>query len=198
MSTRAATPMLGTHPLGPKGPLWWGMIMLILIELTVFGGLMAIYYYLKLYNPEFPPPGIDKPELLLPTLNTFVLLGAGLAMYLADKGIKAGDQLRLKLWKSVSLLLAIAFLTLKYIEYSGYDYDWTTHAYGSIVWTITGFHAAHVISVALNTVVVLAMAFRGMFRSDRRMAVEANSLYFYFVVLIWLPLYFTLYISPRL
>ncbi len=198
MSTRAAAPMLGTHPLGPKGPLWWGMIMLILIELTVFGGLMAIYYYLKLYNPEFPPPGIDKPELLLPTLNTFVLLGAGLAMYLADKGIKEDDQLRLKLWKSVSLVLAIVFLALKYVEYSGYDYDWTTHAYGSIVWTITGFHAAHVISVALKTVVVLAMAFRGMFRSDRRMAVEANSLYFYFVVLIWLPLYFTLYISPRL
>lgn len=186
------------HPMGQKAPTWWGFLLLIAIELTVFGGLIAIYYYLKLYNPEFPPASIDKPELFLPTLNTVILLASGVAMFLAGRGIRHGRQLQLKAWKSVALALAIVFLVIKYIEYSGYDYDWSTHAYGSIVWTMTGFHVGHVLAVVLKTFVVLAMALRNMFTPQRHLAVQVNGIYWYFVVLIWLPLYFTIYIVPRL
>lgn len=198
MTVRSEAIRLTTHPLDQKSPTWWGMLLLVAIELTVFGGLMSIYYYLKLYNPEFPPEGIDQPELLLPSINTLILLGSGIAMFFADQGISKDRQLQLKVGKIVALLLAITFLVLKYIEYSGYDYDWTTHAYGSIVWTMTGFHVAHVIGVILKTFVVLAMALRGMFTAQRRLAVQVNGIYWYFVVLIWLPLFFTIYISPRL
>lgn len=198
MTSRTSPPRLTAHPLGPQAPTWWGMLLLVAIEMTVFGGLMAIYYYLKLYNPEFPPEGIEKPKLLLPSINTLILLGSGAAMYMADKAIGEGKQLPLKVGKIAALLLALLFLILKYVEYSGYDYDWTTHAYGSIVWTMTGFHVAHVIGVILKTLVVLAMALRGMFTAERRLAVQVNGIYWYFVVLIWLPLFFTIYISPRL
>lgn len=186
------------HPMGTKAPTWWGFLLLITIELTVFGGLLSIYYYLKLYNPEFPPPSIDKPELFLPTLNTVVLLASGIAMVLAGRGIRKGSELQLKAWKSVALILAIVFLVIKYVEYSGYDYDWSTHAYGSIVWTMTGFHVGHVLAVVLKTLVVLAMSLRNMFTPERHLAVQVNAIYWYFVVLIWLPLYFTIYIVPRL
>lgn len=189
---------LTAHPLGPQAPTWWGILLLVAIELTVFGGLIAIYYYLKLYNPEFPPPSIEKPELLLPSINTVILIASGVAVFLAGQGIARGNQLQLKAGKIVALALAITFLVLKYVEYSGYEYDWSTHAYGSIVWTMTGFHVGHVIAVVLKTAVVLAMALKGMFAPHRRLAVQLNGIYWYFVVLIWLPLYFTIYIVPRL
>jgi heme/copper-type cytochrome/quinol oxidase subunit 3 len=45
---------------------------------------------------------------------------------------------------------------------------------------------------------VLTMALRGMFRADRHLAFELSTIYWLFVVVIWIPLYFSMYISPRL
>jgi cytochrome c oxidase subunit III len=63
---------------------------------------------------------------------------------------------------------------------------------------MTGFHSAHVISVVFKGIIVLAMSLRGMFLPDRHLAFEVSTIYWVFVVVIWLPLYFTMYISPRL
>jgi cytochrome c oxidase subunit III len=198
MSVRVDTPMLPVYVLGPRSVVWWGIIGLLAIELVVFSGFIAMYFWLKLVNPAWPPEGIDRPDLLLPTINTVVLIVSGVAMIYAKRAIVRGNQLGLKLGQAFAILLGIVFLVIKYVEYSGYGYDWSTHAYGSITWTITGFHSAHVVSVVMKGFVVLAMGLRGMFRPDRHLAFEVSTIYWVFVVAIWLPLYFTMYISPRL
>jgi cytochrome c oxidase subunit III len=192
------TPILPRFVLGPKSVHWWGMLGLIAIEIVVFGGLIAMYFWLKLANPSWPPEGIDVKSLTLPSINTLVLIASGVAMAVANRGIKRGEQLTLKLGQGIALVLGVVFLVLKYVEYSGYDYDWSTHAYGSITWTMTGFHSAHVISVVFKGIIVLTMALRGMFRADRHLAFELSTIYWLFVVVIWIPLYFSMYISPRL
>jgi cytochrome c oxidase subunit III len=198
VSVRVDTPMLPVYVLGPKSVVWWGILGLLAIELVVFSGFIAMYFWLRLVNPAWPPEGIDRPDLLLPTINTVVLIVSGAAMIYAKRAIVRGNQLGLKLGQAFAILLGIVFLTIKYVEYSGYGYDWSTHAYGSITWTITGFHSAHVVSVVMKGFVVLAMGLRGMFRPDRHLAFEVSTIYWVFVVAIWLPLYFTMYISPRL
>lgn len=198
MSVRTAPPLLPLYVLGPKSVVWWGMLGLLAIELVVFSGFIAMYFWLKLVNPSWPPEGIDRPDLLLPTINTGILIASGVAMVYAKRAIVKGNQLGLKVGQALALLLGIVFLVIKYVEYSGYGFDWSTHAYGSMVWTMTGFHTAHVISVVMKGFVVLAMGLRGMFRSDRHLAFEVSTIYWTFVVVIWLPLYFTMYISPRL
>lgn len=183
---------------GIMPPFWWGMLALIVIETVVFASLITSYFYLRSGAVEWPLGGIDPPELLLPTINAFILLASSIPMYIADNGIKKGDQMRLRIGLTIGILLAIVFLVLKYIEYSGLDYNWSTNAYGSIVWTITGFHSAHVIALVLKTTVVATLAYMGYFNEERRAGVSANGLYWHFVVLIWIPLFFTLYIAPRI
>ena len=192
------TPTLPNHTLGSKNIIWWGMLGLITIETVVVGGLIAIYFFLKLHNPAWPPEGIERPSLWLPALGTLVLIGSGLAMRIGDKGAKQEQQRRVVLGQTTALLLASLFLALKVVEYSGYDYNWSTHAYGSSVYALIVFHSGHVLSVVLKGLVVLAMAIRGMFTKDRRLALEVNGLYWQFIVIIWLPIFFTLYISPYL
>jgi heme/copper-type cytochrome/quinol oxidase subunit 3 len=45
MTVRPYTPKLDPHPLGPKEVTWWGMLGLITIEVVIFGGFIAIYFY---------------------------------------------------------------------------------------------------------------------------------------------------------
>jgi cytochrome c oxidase subunit III len=183
---------------GSRGTLWWSFVLLLTIEATVFATLISAYFYLRMGAPEWPPPGISPPDLLLPTLNTFILILSSVPMYLADKGITQGKVHRL-LWGGIAaIVLATIFLILKVVEYSGVYYRWDDHAYGSIVWLIIGFHSAHVASVVLKTIVMMILGWRGYFNERRHLGVQVNGIYWHFVVLVWLPLYAVLYWSPRL
>jgi cytochrome c oxidase subunit III len=182
---------------GRQPPIYWGMCGLLIVETTVFASLIATYLYLRLVAPSWPPAGIKPPDLLLPTINTVVLVVSAYTMHRADSGIREGDQRWLKVGMLLSLTLAVAFLVIKTIEYSSVEYRWDSHAYGSIVWTITGFHSLHVILLILKTLVMLVLAFRGYFSAERNIGVQVNGLYWNFVVLIWLPLYALLYFGPR-
>ena len=182
---------------GPRTPVWWGIIFLITIETAVFGTLISSYFYLRLGEPQWPPAGIEPPKLFLPTINTFILLASSVAMHQADAAISRGDERRMTLSATVAIGLALVFLGLKVLEYSDVDYLWYTHSYGSIVWAITGFHAAHVIAVMLKTILVGVQARLADFRQGRRVVVQSNGIYWHFVVGIWIPLYIVLYWAPR-
>lgn len=184
-------------PLGRRHPLFWGMLGLITVETVVFATLITCYFYLRTGHPEWPPAGIEEPELLLPTLNTLVLLLSSIPMYFADKGIAEGKQWHLRIGVMAASALALVFLVIKGIEYSHLEYDWSSHAYGSIVWTIAGFHSLHVGALLLKTLIVGILAWKGFFHEEERIAVQVNGIYWHFVVLIWIPLYIVLYLVPH-
>ena len=178
-------------------PAWWGMVMLLAIEGTVFGTLAVSYFYLRMGEPQWPPAGVSPPDLLLPTVNTAILLASSITMHMADRAASSGDQRRLRWGLLLSLALAVVFLILKVVEYAGVSYSWADHAYGSIVWTIVGFHSTHVLTLVLKTVVIAALAWRGYFVGRQLIGVQVNGLYWHFVVAVWVPLYAVLYWAPR-
>ena len=181
---------------GIRPPIWWGMLFLLLIESVVFAALISSYFYLRSAAEVWPLGDIERPELLLPSINTLILLASSIPVYFADQGIRKGNQARLRIGLIVGFILGATFLVLKYIEYSSLDYNWATNAYGSIVWTIVGFHSAHVFSLLLKTMVIGTLAFQGYFNEERHVGVQVNGLYWHFVVAVWIPLFATLYLSP--
>jgi cytochrome c oxidase subunit I+III len=185
----------GGHPV-----YWWGMLLLIVIEAVVFAALIVSYFYLRAGNEEWPPELVGRPDLLLPTINTLILLASSIPMWLADRGIRRGNQRHLKWGLVGSFVLGFIFVVIKFIEYGNvsFAYGWTRHAYNSIVWMIILYHSVHVIALLIKTTVVAIWAFRGQFTEERNGALQANGMYWHFVVLVWLPLYATVYLSPYL
>lgn len=140
---------------------------------------------------------MDPPELLVPTINTALLLGTVPCTYVADRRIRRNDRRGLAIALAISIVLAGVFIALKLYEFGGMSFRWDSHAYGSIVWATTGFHLAHVTVIFLKTIVVEILAVRGYFTEDRNLGVQVNGLYWYFVVAIWIPIYAIVYLSPR-
>lgn len=181
-----------------RHPLWWGFVGMIAIETTVFATLVVSFFYLRMGEPAWPPEPIPLPELALPTLNTLILVASSPVMHWADKKIRRDQERQLAIGLTVGVVLAVAFLALKAYEYTSHvHYRWNDHAYGSIVWTIVGFHSAHVMALVLKTTVVATLAWRGYFTREWRLAITTNGMYWHFVVIIWIPLYVVLYWSPR-
>lgn len=187
--------LLTTDAHGPQTNIFWGIVGLITVEITVFSTLIASYFYYKAGQPDWPPA--DAPKLLVPTINSVVLALSSLAISIADRGIRDGNQRRLRIGLLASIVFAIVFLALKGYELWHKPYQWDDHAYGSIVWTMLGLHTLHVFSVLLKSCVMTVLAFRGYFSEHSYVGVQVNGLYWHFVVVIWIPIYFTIYISPR-
>jgi len=183
---------------GSKAPIWWAMLVLIAIESTVFATLLTSYLYLRFTAPAWPPPPIPLPDLLLPTLNTLILLGSGVAVYIASNAIRRGDARRLKIWLGIGVAMEVVFLSVKIVDMAArQEYDWTSHAYGSIVYLVDGFHTLHVVVAILMGAVAEVHALRGYFTAERRLGIQAVNLYWQFVAIVWIPVYVVLYLVPR-
>jgi len=187
---------LPINPAARSNPGWWVMVLVIVTEAMLFAYLLFSYFYLGSMTPgEFPTGG--APELKLVVPNTIVLLVSSGAMYWAERGIRAGNQNRLRLVMLITLLLGITFLVVQGIEYSHKTFAFQTNAYSGLFFTITGFHGAHVFIGLLMNVVVQLWAWRGWFTAERHLAVTNAAMYWHFVDAVWLVVFFSLYITPR-
>lgn len=187
-----------TRHLNDKHPLWWGVVGAVTIELTVAAALLASYFYLSFGAQDWPPPGTEPPPVLWPTVNLVLLLASMGTMYWAGWGIRRGNQRILTLGVSASVLLASMVLVFRSFELRAFTFNWNDHAYGSIVWTITGFHFTHVASAIVGSAAIAFLAWRGYFTQERQLGVIVDTLYWYFVCLAWIPFYLVVYWVPRL
>ena len=75
--------------------------------------------------------------------------------------------------------------------------SWDSDAYGSVVWLLLGLHTTHLITDTVDTAVLAVLFFTGPFEGKRFVDVSENALYWYFVVVSWLPIYAVIYLAPR-
>lgn len=182
---------------GARAPLWWGMLLLITIEAMVIASLLASYIYLRLAHDAWPPAGVDPPDLLLPVVNTGLLVAGALAVLVGMRAAKRGDQGGLKLWLSAGVGLGLVGLVIKFVESSDFGTGWQTHAYWSIYWTINGMHGVHNLAAVFMGSAALLLAFRGYYTPERRVGIQAVSLYWQFVAVASLPVLLVVYFLPR-
>jgi heme/copper-type cytochrome/quinol oxidase subunit 3 len=178
---------------------YWGMALFVATEATMFASLIASYLFLGTANPGWPPPGIERPKLILPPIMTAILLLSSGTMFWAERGIKRGARSQLQLGLGITILLGLGFLAVQAAEYKDKLSKMSpqVHAYAASFYTITSFHALHVITGLLLIGYVELRAFLGHFDGEHHLAVKNVGLYWHFVDVVWLAIFMTLYISPR-
>ncbi|KAB8197414.1 heme-copper oxidase subunit III [Nonomuraea phyllanthi] len=191
---------LASEPPG-RTPAWWGMVLFVATEATLFACLLASYYYLRFLTVgEWPPPGIKKPELAKPLGMTALLLLSSGWMVWADWAVRHNRKRTLRVTLAFTVLFGAGFLTLQGTEYLTKleEFTYATNAYGSLFYVITGFHGMHVFTGLVMLSFTLVAALAGKFSHRHHKRVRIVSFYWHFVDGIWLAILFTVYISPRL
>jgi len=176
---------------------WWGVLALIVTEGSLFGYLLFTYFYLASQTEQhWPPDGL--PMLLVPGVNTLILLASSVFVWTCERCIER----RLRHWSLASMVLAlilgICFVVIQLNEWSIKNYDMTSDLYGSLYFTITGFHMLHVIVGLIILMMLLIWIALGYFDERRYAAVTIGGLYWHFVDVVWLFVFTTLYLSPYL
>jgi heme/copper-type cytochrome/quinol oxidase subunit 3 len=183
---------------GSRSLMWWGTMGIVLIESTVFALAIGSYFFLRTRMPAWPPDGVAPPDLRWGTINTLVLLASLIPNQLAKRAGERVDLRGVRIWMVVCLVFGVGFNAVRVYEFQHVNVLWDHDAYGSIVWVLLGLHTTHIVTDFLDTAVLAVLMFVGPVEEKRFVDVEENSVYWYFVVLAWLPIYGVLYWAPRL
>ena len=181
-----------------------GMILFITSEVMFFAGLFAAYFNARAQSSEWPPQEFartpDHPAILEPIglilIATLILVTSSVTCQWAVNAIKRNDRKMFIRNIGVTFTLGVVFLLIQAYDYTvlyGEGLTMTAGPFGTTYFTLTGFHGAHVFGGVIMLAVVLYRGLAGQFSGKHHDLVEAVSLYWHFVDVVWIVLYSVLY-----
>ncbi|MBA2265946.1 MAG: heme-copper oxidase subunit III [Chloroflexi bacterium] len=173
-----------------------GMLLFIASEVMFFSGLFATYFNARATTPGAwgPPEGAHELELVLAGTLTAILLASSFTMQFGVWAVRRGDTGKLKMWTGITLALGVLFLLGQIYDYSQLGFGIADGVFGTTFYTLTGFHGAHVFGGTVGLTIILARAMRGQFSARNHVAVEAVSMYWHFVDVVWIAVFSTIYL----
>lgn len=176
---------------------WWGMMTLIATEASLFGYLLFGYYYFAAqFGRSWLPEKLPEFRLSLP--NTAILIVSSVAVWWAERAIKRGKSGQAAAGLIVGFLLGVLFVGIQLLEWSKKDFSLATNSYGSFYFVTTGFHMAHVVAGLMMLAGVALWTLMGWCDERRHAPLSIAAIYWHFVDVVWLAVFLTYYVSPRL
>jgi cytochrome c oxidase subunit 3 len=189
-----------------------GMLLFLTSEVMFFAGLFAAYFAVRAKAPRWPtinpetittanPLGEPFHLEILPLVGpaTVLLILSSFTCQFAVWAIRRGDRVAFVRNIAVTFIIGIVFLVMQGTDYAELGAEGLTLAsgtYGTTYFTLTGFHGAHVFGGVVMLGVVLYRGMAGQFSARHHDAVEAASLYWHFVDVVWILLFSLLYLLP--
>jgi cytochrome c oxidase subunit 3 len=186
-----------------------GMLLFIGSELMFFAGLFGAYFNTRAsalaLGQAWPPEGLEHviepfpagPIPWLPAIATVILVLSSFTMQWAVWRIRKGDRTGMNRALILTFIMGAVFLTAQVVDYlelvGEHGFGINSGIYGSLFYTMTGFHGAHVFGGLVGIGVISLRGMAGQFSGRHHIAVEAVSAYWHFVDIVWIGLFFTLY-----
>jgi cytochrome c oxidase subunit 3 len=166
-----------------------GLWLFIISDTFIFGGLYVSRFYLLGTQ--------SRPEVsqLLGFIVTSVLLVSSFFMNRAETAMAHGDRKTFLRGTLITLVLGVIFLVgVVGVEWQIAPFGPGDGTAASLFYTMTGFHAFHVLTGVLFLAVVYRNGRKGLYSPERHWAVEACAVYWHFVDVVWIFFYPALYL----
>jgi heme/copper-type cytochrome/quinol oxidase subunit 3 len=173
------------------------MVLFIASETMFFGALFGAYFTLRGETAVWPPSGVHL-DLAEMGLATAILLGSSVPAHLAAHELRAGHGVAAVRRLLLTAVMGLAFLGLKLHDWATAGFTVAAHAYGTIFFTLTGFHALHMV-VGVILLIGLAAKVAGGAYGARESGPgsggpDAVIYYWHFVDAVWIGVFSTIWL----
>ncbi len=186
-----------------------GMWLFLATEILLFGGLFTAFaLYRWMYLDVFEHAS-QHLAWGWGAINTLVLLFSSFTAAMAVEAAQKGENKRVVKFLSITIVCALVFLVIKYIEYTAKyhagifpgsahwnspEFNKEYQAFFGLYFCMTGLHALHVVIGMGLLLWVLKKAKANRFSAEYYTPVEIGALYWHLVDLIWIYLFPLLYL----
>jgi cytochrome c oxidase subunit 3 len=175
-------------------PLGVGVAIWLASELMFFAGLFAAYFALKAHNePNWPPSDVEF-EMWRTLIFTLVLVASSFTVHFAVKAAEEEQRRRSLALMVATVVLGAVFLTNQLLEWAGFDFTVETHAFGTIYYTLTGFHGLHVAAGLVALVMVMWVVFSRHSQVPSAHTLRVTGYYWHLVDVVWVAVFLVVYV----
>ena len=170
-----------------------GMVVFVASEAMFFATFFGAYFTIYSVNPVWPPAGFHlEPELA--TVLTVLLVASSVTLQIGVRAIRRDRTRAMLVWLGLTILLGAGFLGLQLYDYSLLGFGVRDGIFGSLFYVMTGLHMAHVFGGVVFLVLVLVQGLGGQLTHAHHDSMEAGSIYWHFVDVVWICLFTTFYV----
>jgi heme/copper-type cytochrome/quinol oxidase subunit 3 len=181
---------------GNRSIIWWGQWGLMAIEGTMFAIFIATYFFLRTRETDWPP-GFSLPAMKWGSINLAILVLSALPNEWVKRRSEKGDLRAVRIGLVGMALIAIVNCAIRAAEFPSLNCVWDGNAYGSVTWTLLGFHTFHLVTDTLDTLILTLLMFVGPIEGRRYEDVSVNAVYWYFIIVTFIATYLVIYWAPR-
>jgi cytochrome c oxidase subunit I+III len=164
---------LPAYMTGSQSHAWWAVVVLLLVQGSVFASLVFGYYFLWTVTPgAWPPPPFEVPRGSTAALAAVGWVAASAALIGADRALARdhGHRVTLALCAGLGLLTAAFAFDLRAVQQV--NIDAAAHAYGAAVHALLAWQGLHVVLVWIMTGYVLARQAAGLLGRRHRVTFD--------------------------
>ena len=171
-----------------------GMVVFVASEAMFFATFFGAYFTIYSVNPVWPPAGFPRLKPELAAVLTVLLVTSSLTLQIGVRAIRRDRTRAMLIWLGLTILLGAGFLGLQLYDYSLLGFGVRDGIYGSLFYVMTGLHMAHVFGGVVFLVLVLVQGLGGQLTHAHHDSMEAGSIYWHFVDVVWICLFTTFYV----
>lgn len=169
----------------------------MIVTLVSFGmlflTLMMAFAMFRFTAPVWPPAGMTRPDLFLPTLSTVMIFLSSFFYIKFEKNTVSGKIDRKNL--TVTLILGLAFMLSQFLFWNHLKSQGiyvSSGVFASIIYAFTWIHAAHIVA-GLGLLVWLFSALKS---ADKMTSVKVSSVgkFWHFLGIVWLIMFVTIFV----
>lgn len=198
-------PQLRTAGVSPRRPQevearptsWWGTVMLSAVVITAYAAMYFTYVYVRVGTADWPPAGVEPPELVVPGLAALALLATVVPMAWAARRAHAGGWTAVRIGLVAAILLAGAHGGLLIIDWTAQPFGVDQHAYGSLYYVLPGIHLCVVGFAVIVAAAVVALTWHPEGPPMVVVSMKSLRVYWYTGVLGGLLLLAVVYLVPH-
>jgi len=173
-----------------------GMVLFVASEAMFFAAFFGAYFTIRAASTVWPPKGIPHLKIDVATALTMILVSSSVVLQLGVSSIRKGG--RVVGWLGATIVLGIVFLGLQLYDYSQLGFGVKDGTFGTLFYVMTGLHMAHVFGGVVFLTLVFGQATTGMLSRTGHDSLEAGSIYWHFVDVVWVLLFTVFYLlTPR-
>ena len=172
----------------------FGFIVFLLSESVIFLSFFAGYIIYKTTSPDWYPPGVTGLETEAPLINTIVLVSSSFVIYVAERYLHDQKLWGFRLFLVATMAMGAFFLYGQAVEWGSLPFSYRSGLFGGSFHLLTGFHGLHVFTGIILQTLMLVKSFVPGNYDNGFFGVEATSLFWHFVDVIWIVLFMLLYV----
>lgn len=174
-----------------------GMLIFLGGWAMMFAGLFFAYAALRWKAPVWPPAGLPRPPLALPSASTLALAFSSALVWLALRNLRAGRARSLLPLIVGAIALGVTFVVMQgavWQHMRALGLRPSSGIYGGVFFGIQGLHAVHALAGLVGLGTLLPGATAGRYTAASHTALRVWAMFWHFVGAMWLVTWVTVYL----